>query len=151
VISLSIEQVFLNRPTPLSTFITKHSYKQYLDWTLFPYQFDHEPCVRAPVPHDNSTLSLDSNQVIDAFNHANEKISSHWRCFDRLPFYLDRLLIYQLYGIERSEWSVHAPHLWQRCAMYEIEHGPLKPWVCIPHHIHLGCEHNSLKLIIFFL
>jgi hypothetical protein len=121
--------------------MTAAHYKQYLDWPMHPgidSYYETEMCF--VIPMGNSTdheVSVHDNDIQtqamrDFYLRAD---GPDIQCFysgrvqHQIPFFLDRWLMYRLYEIELRFWPAHIPHLWQRCVAYDIERGPLRPWL----------------------
>jgi hypothetical protein len=127
-------QVFLNQPTELSAFITPVAYKSYLDWEMAPSNYASEAqCFDIPfnfTEHESYDMGARAPAKWRRRFTAFDRVATQRKCMDnsRIPFFLDRWLAYRTNRARRTHWAAHIPHLWDRCALAELERGPLRPW-----------------------
>jgi hypothetical protein len=131
--------VFVNSDVSLSDFTTRQSYHQFQDWNLSPlgflYNINTDSCFK--LDFEFEAPPTDGRAADAYFQRMDKRIDEFMRvaeqnqCFadGKILFYLDRFLMYKLYGVQRRYWAAHVPHLWERCAMYELDHSPLAPFL----------------------
>jgi hypothetical protein len=126
--------VFVNSDVSLSDFITRQSYHQFQDWAMLPFFFSTDSCFKLDFEFEAPPTESDLSDYFKRFDERiNDfvKLAEELGCFNTVKrwFFLDRFIIYKLYGIQRRFWAAHVPHLWERCAMYEFERSPLAPFL----------------------